>query len=223
MATVLIISPDEDLLQALAGRVASAGCLPLVSADLEEAQLVLAQAPVDAVCVDWEFEAEQLAELRAWLGPVGRRERAPVILLVSPVTALVPDLLPPFLEPDRDRVIAKPVVDNEFDLALGMALAAGGRFDPLALDADSLQLRAGPDAFVPLTPGEFHLLRYLMQHPGRVVPAAELAAALAAGRPAPDVAAVRARVRSLQAKLRRRGLEGIRLRAVGGRGYLFAP
>lgn len=220
MAYVLLLSPDEDLLQALAGRVADVGCAPLAARTLGEARLALAQVMPDVICVDWEFAADELAELRRWLGPVGRRNRGPVILMVSPVTALVPDRLPPFLEPDRDQVIAKPVEPDQFDQVLTAALAAGSSFGGrLSLDTISRELRAGPDVSVRLSPTEFRLLDYLMRRPGTVVPDSELLAASGQGSGSePERERVRQRVSRLRAKLRRHGLPDVWLRAIVGQG-----
>jgi len=219
MAYVLLLSPDEELLQTLSSRVADIGCAPLAARTLAEARLALAQVMPDVTCVDWEFGAAELAELRRWLGPVGRRDRGPVILMVSPSTALLPDRLPPFLEPDRDHVIAKPVEPDRFDEVLTAALAAGPSFGGrLTLEATSRELRAGPDLSVRLSPTEFRLLDYLMHRPGTVVPDTELLEVVLQGRgsSAPEQR-LRQRVSKLRAKLRRHGLSDVWLRAVVGR------
>lgn len=220
MPRVLILSPDQELLETLCERVASCGSTPFPVQTLEDARVVLGRATADVVCMDWDYEQSDRAEFRQWLGRVGRGDRSPVILMVSPLTALVPELLPPFLEPDRDHVIAKPVAADEFDDALTRALTSGTlRFGRFALDAQPL---APPASVAPeeLTPAESRLLECLLRRAGAVVSTGELMQVLGSeGDRESTEEALRDHMARLRARLRRQGEQAPRLRSVGGRGY----
>ncbi len=218
MPRVLILSPDEELLEALCERVAFCGSTPLPVQTLEDARTVLGRGTADVVCMDWDYKQDDLAELRQWLGRVGRGDRSPVILMVSPLAALVPELLPPFLEPDRDHVIAKPVETDAFDDALVHALASETlRFGRFALDARPLPLsrEAALDESASV---ESRLLDHLLRHAGTVVSSAELMGIMGtnAGAGEEDL---RRHISRLRQRLRQQGDSAPRLRTVAGRGY----
>ncbi len=217
MPRVLILSPDEELLETLSERVAFCGSTPLPAQTLEDARNALGRGTADVVCMDWDYEQDDLAELRQWLGRVGRGDRSPVILMVSPLTALVPELLPPFLEPDRDHVIAKPVEADTFDDALARALAAGTlRFGRFALDGRPFSLteaaREEPASV------ESRLLDHLLRHAGAVVSSAELMKVMGVNGGAGEED-LRRHLSRLRQRLRQQGESAPRLRTVAGRGY----
>lgn len=114
-----------------------------------------------------------------------------------------------------DRVLAVKINDQE---------AAGPRalqHGELTIDLPAFQARwqARP---IPLMPNEFRLLRYFVEHPGRVFTRAQLIAALGKQEPPVDERTVDVWIGRLRRALRSAGA-GNPLRTVRSLGYVFDP
>lgn len=103
-------------------------------------------------------------------------------------------------------------------------LDSGGSLRTLALGELTLDLAAFQARFrakpVPLMPNEFRLLRYLMEHPGRVFTRSQLISALGKQEPAVDERTVDVWIGRLRRALRNAGA-GDPLRTVRSLGYVL--
>lgn len=124
-----------------------------------------------------------------------------------------------------DDYLAKPFHVEEL-LARLQALTrrSAGRAEPLLragglrLDEDRQQLRLDDGSEVPLTGTEFRLLRYLMQHPGRILSKTRLTEHVYDQDFDRDSNLIEVYVRRLRDKIGREHIETRR-----GQGYVFQP
>jgi len=112
-----------------------------------------------------------------------------------------------------DRVLSSHVPDGE--QASGRRVALGD----LLIDVPAFQARWGGRA-IPLMPNEFRLLRYFVEHPGRVFTRGQLISALGKQEPEIDERTVDVWIGRLRRALKSAGA-GNPLRTVRSLGYVF--
>lgn len=169
---LLLVEDDPALAELLEFRFTAEGYLVTATADGDEALLLAAEAVPDLVVLDWMIEGTSGIEVCRRL----RRERAtahvPIVLLTA--RGAEDDRIRG-LDTGADDYVTKPFSPRELIARVNAIMrrirpALAGEtivVGDLSLDAGAHRAtRGGSD--VTLGPTEYRLLRYLMEHPGRV-------------------------------------------------------
>lgn len=104
-AQLLVVSPDNTLLQAV-GRCAEAiGHTAFLTRSLSQARRTLTRVAIDLICLDSILPNKELERFSRWLSTDHQRANARVLLLAPPSATKAPASLPPLLsaEARRDR------------------------------------------------------------------------------------------------------------------------
>lgn len=226
---LLVVSPDDAVLQAARRCVLSLGHGPLLARNLGQAQRTLTRLHIDLICLDSVLPAGELERFWRWFSADRGRSAPPVIFLAPPSVKLVPAALPSFFQPRRDGLVPKPLESRELAREVARLLAARPRsarpadlwrVGSLTLDGATHQLLFADSGALPLTPTEFRLLRYLMQRPGEFVSPEELLEQVWDYPPGTGGAeVVRSHVGNVRRKLRNMGEDPQLLRTIPYRGY----
>ena len=231
IAQLLVVSPDNPVLQAAQHCLISLGHAPVIARSLAQAQRTLSRVHIDLLFLDSILPTEEMEQFWRWLSAKQNKATLPVILLAPPSAQLVPAGLPSFFQPERDGLVPKPLNSKELASEVARILAAAPDLqeppDLLRVGQVTLgdrQLFLDDGSTLPLTPTESRLLRYLMQRPGTFVSPVELLEHVWGYRPGtagPEV--VRSHVSNLRRKLRT--LEEVPdfLRSIPYQGYGFIP
>ena len=169
---LLLVEDDPALAELLEFRFRAEGYRVSVTGDGDEALLRAAEEAPDLVVLDWMIEGTSGIEVCRRL----RRDKAtahvPIIMLTARGSE---DDRVRGLETGADDYLTKPFSPRELIARVaaimrrirpalaGEVLAVGD----LSLDASAHRVTRGGDA-VALGPTEFRLLRFFMEHPGRV-------------------------------------------------------
>jgi len=227
-AHALVASPDRTALRAADRCLTMLGHLPLLARTLPDAQRALSRAWVDLVCLDSLLPCDETEQFWRCIVADERRPAPALLFLAAPAARLAPGALPPFYQPERHGLVAKPIDSNELGREIARLLAARPRrrdaellhAGALALDCRSRQLLFADGGALAPTPTEFRLLRCLMERAGELVSADELVGAVwnyPAGTGGSEL--VRAHVSNLRRKLRSAGQDPQLLRTVPYQGY----
>jgi two-component system phosphate regulon response regulator PhoB len=171
-ARLLLVEDDPALAELLEFRFKGAGYTVTQTSDGDEALLLATESPPDLVILDWMIEGTSGIEVCRRL----RRDKATAHVPIIMLTARgAEDDRVRGLETGADDYVAKPFSPREL---LARAQAILRRIRPalagevlvvgdLTLDAVAHRVaRSGQP--LALGPTEFRLLRFLMEHPGRV-------------------------------------------------------
>ena len=215
---ILVVDDDPEIRKLIARYVESQGFRVLLAANCQELREQLATHQVDLIVLDVMLPdgsgLDACRDLRA------QRNNVPIILL----TALKEDVDRIIgLEIGADDYLGKPFHYEELLARLEALLRRStGRAAPelcvagLCLDEERQCVRRDDGAEVALTGTEFRLLRYMMNHPDRVLSKSRLTEHVYDGDHDRDSNVLEVYVRRLRDKLGRDLIETRR-----GQGYLF--
>ena len=218
MATVLIISSDQRVCDALRGGLAAHGHLVTDAASRDDGLRALHTLRADLVALDLAAPGLPVEEFCRWLQADPDRDRVPVLFLGPRAALEVDGALPSALRPGVDAYLGRPFDAEDLAETVAGLLTRNGdarrpqvpplRAGPLSLDPIGRFLRwSGPPADaqgreVRLTPVECRLLREFMEKPGLALTADELLVKVWSFYPGTGGGDVlRAHVRNLRRKL----------------------
>lgn len=203
--------------------------MPISARTLPQAKRSLVRSRIDLLCLDSVLPAPEVESFWRWVA-TATGDCAPQLLLLAPPSAkLMPASLPAFFRPERHGLVSKPLDGDEVTRALTRVLASDDRRkrEPallraglLTLDAANHELYFGSNSKVSLTPTEFRLVRYLIEHSGEFVGVNELLEEVWGY--APDTGGaevVRSHVNNVRRKIGAAGEDPQVLRNVPYRGY----
>ncbi len=188
---VLIVDDDPDIRELLAGYLSQHELQVSMAADGRQMRAVLAQSPVDVIVLDLMLPGEDGLSLFRGLREQPRYAHIPVLMLTArsdDVDRIIG------LELGADDYLGKPFVPRELMARLravlrrarmlppGMAHPDGARylaFGDWLLDTVERHLIARGGTVSPLQSAEYTLLRFLLDHPQRVVSRDHLLVAIA--------------------------------------------
>lgn len=230
MESVLVVSPDSTVLQAVQRCAVALGHTPILARSLAQAQRALTRVQVDLICLDTVFPCEGLERFWRWLDSDRQCATPRVVLLAPPSATVVQAALPSFFQAERDGLVSKPLASRELARVVAQVLAARPRereadllqVGSITLDGATRQLLFAGGGALPLTPTEWRLLRCLMQRPAEFVSPEELLEQVwgyPPGTGGPEV--VRAHVSNLRRKLNSIGEDPQVLRTIPYLGYGF--
>ena len=223
---ILVVDDDVALRDLVAGYLGANGFAVAGVGDGAAMREHLARAPVDLVVLDLMLPGDDgltlLRELRAAGGP-------PVVIISArgdEVDRVVG------LEVGADDYLAKPFGPRELLARVRAVLRRGGEaapaaheafcFGPYRLDLESRVLQ-GPAGEVPLTGGEFELLRLFASRPNHVLSRDHLVTLMKGYERGPFDRSVDVRVARLRRKIELDPEAPVYLRTIWGQGYLFSP
>jgi len=225
-ARLIVVSPDATLAQLVQESAAALGHNVISAKDLLEARRFLSRVDVDLICLDSILPVEEIDDLcRALSAESGR----PAFVFIAPPSAkVVPSALPVSFQPRRDGLVTKPLRGRDLEREIARVLSTFARpreadllrAGSVALDAVERKLLFASGGVLALTPTEYRLVRYLMEHVGEFVSPAELLEN-AWGYPKDTGGAevVRAHVSNVRRKLRAIGEDAQMLRNQPYQGY----
>ena len=239
MATILVISADRRVCDALRGALAARGHLVTDAASRDEGLRALHTLRVDLVALDLAAPGLPVDEFCRWLRADPDRVHVPTLLLGPRAALQVEGALPSALRPGVDGYLGRPLDTEGLAEAVAGLLSDGDgepaprrrflRVGPLSLDPVSRSLAwAGPPADrqgsrVRLTPIECRLLQEFMEKPGLAISTEELLARVWGFHPGTGGGEVlRAHVRNLRRKLRHLHRDAELLATVPRVGYRLA-
>ena len=218
--------PDATLAQALARD----GVRTLRLAGVEQALQAGRLACFDAVVLDATLAGAGvgtvLAELRGVL-------HCPVLLVAGPEADEIDEIVA--LELGADTFLVRPLAPRRLRAHLAALLRRQPQLAPTSEPAAAQPRYSGAGAWVldtmtsrllrgtrqvPLTELQSRLLLCFMQRPGRMVPRAELVAALPQGHNL-QARSVDVYIHRLRQRLREQAVEGLAVEVVRGRGYVL--
>lgn len=228
-AQVLVVSPDNAVLQLAQRCVVPIGHVPILARGLRQAQDRLTRTWADLICLDSVLPAREVERFWGWLRDA-KRQATPGLLVLAP-KRLTPAGLPGFFQHGRDGLVTKPVESAELTREVSRLLSGRPLEDParpsellqmgsLTLDCVTRELHVPGGGSLRLTPTEFRLVRYLMERPGEVVSPEELLQQVwghLPGTGGPEL--VRAHVSNLRRKLRESGESPSLVRTIPYQGY----
>jgi len=228
---ILIVDDDSGLRELLTDYLSREGYRVHAVANAEEMDGWLTKEHPDLLILDLMLPGEDGLSIARRMHAAGE---IPVIILSArgdEVDRIIG------LEVGADDYLAKPFNPRELLARIRAVLrrqggapvvrgsaAPGSRpaFGPFQLDLDAQRLvREGQE--VPLTAGEFNLLRIFVEHPNRVLDRDRLLDLLKGYEHSPFDRSVDVRVARLRAKIEEDSKAPKYIRTVWGQGYLFAP
>ena len=230
-AQLLVVSPDNTLLQAV-GRCAEAiGHTAFLTRSLSQARRTLTRVAIDLICLDSILPNKELERFSRWLSTDHQRANARVLLLAPPSATKAPASLPPFFQPKRDGIVQKPLEAQALEREVARLLADSPRpkrndgllrVDTVTLDATTHRLLFANGGSLTLTPTELRLLHCLMRRSGQYISPEELLEQVWGFPPGTGGReVVRAHMSNLRRKLRSIGEDPQLLRTIPYLGYGF--
>ena len=224
---ILIVDDDEALRELVVNYLETSGYALVKAGDGVEMRAQLQARMVDLIVLDLMLPGEDGLSLLKWL----REHRGPPVIIVSARGDEVDRVVG--LEMGADDYLAKPFGPREL---LARVRAVLRRSTEIVPTVDSNLLTFGPfqlhlnthvlntaQGEIPLTFGEFNLLRVLLEHANQVVSRDHLIGLLKGYERSPFDRSIDVRVTRLRRKIEPRPEAPIYLRTVWGEGYLFTP
>lgn len=176
MQTILVVDDDTKLLEMLRRTLAYDGYHVLVAEDGRSAMDLVASERPDAMILDWMLPEVDGPEVARRLREAG--EEIPILMLTA--RDAVDDRVDG-LDSGTDDYLVKPFAPEELKARLRALMRRGEAENPerplqyqdLYLDPRTRECRRGEREFR-LTPTEFRLLKYFLQHPRRVLTRSQL-------------------------------------------------
>ena len=171
-ARILLVEDDAALAELIAWHLEREGYDVQRTADGEEALLLAAEGPPDLVLLDWMIEGVPGIEVCRRLRRGAETARVPIIMLTA--RGEEEDRIRG-LRTGADDYVTKPFSPRELVARVAAVLrrsrpaVSGERLEYAGIEMDLIGHRVRRNgAVVPVGPTEYRLLRYLMEHPGRV-------------------------------------------------------
>jgi two-component system phosphate regulon response regulator OmpR len=225
---ILVVDDDVALRELITSYLNASGYQVEGVGDGVAFRASMARQGVDLVVLDLMLPGEDGLSLLKWL----RTEGGPPVIIVSARGEEVDRVVG--LEVGADDYLAKPFGPRELLARVRAVLRRGGGnapapqetgalvFSPFRLDvATHVLLREGSE--IPLTSGEFTLLRIFLEHPNQVLTRDHLITLVKGYERAPFDRSVDVRVTRLRRKIEPNPEAPIYLRTIWGEGYLFSP
>lgn len=224
---ILIVDDDTELRELVTDYLNSSGFQAEGVGDGEALRTALNMRGVDLVILDLMMPGEDGLSLLRWL----REHHGPPVIVVSARGDEVDRVVG--LELGADDYLAKPFGPRELLARVRAVLRRSGvpdasannqvlAFGPFRLHLNNHTLTRDA-AEIPLTFGEFNLLRVLMEHANQVLSRDHLMSLLKGYERSPFDRSIDVRVTRLRRKIEARPEAPIYLRTVWGEGYLFTP
>ncbi|MSO80854.1 MAG: phosphate regulon transcriptional regulatory protein PhoB [Alphaproteobacteria bacterium] len=169
---VLIVEDEPSLVELLSYNLERAGFAVAVARDGDEALLAVREKRPDVVLLDWMLPYVSGIEICRRMRRDSETRGVPVIMLTA--RGEEGDRVRG-LDAGADDYITKPFSPGELVARVRAVLRRsrpsfdeeGLRYADIIMDLAARRVTRG-DAMVPLGPTEFRLLRFFMEHPGRV-------------------------------------------------------
>ncbi|MDP2828406.1 MAG: response regulator [Sulfuricellaceae bacterium] len=229
---ILIVDDDPGLLELLEEYLSGNGYSVSCAANGMELEQRLAEKNADLLLLDLMLPGEDGLSLARKLRAGGAR--LPIIMLSArgeDIDRIVG------LEVGADDYLAKPFNPRELLARIRAVLrrtgedqattteapaAAGSGFGPFHLDIDSRRLTR-ENREIPLTSGDFNLLRLFVEHPNRVLSRDMLMEWIKGYDRDPFDRSIDVRVTRLRRKIEADPAAPVYIRTVRGEGYMFTP
>lgn len=224
----ILIVDDDIALRDLVVNYLSANGYPVeVAGDGTGMRAVLGKYTVDLVVLDLMLPGEDGLSLLRWL----REHHGPPVIIVSARGDEVDRVVG--LEMGADDYLAKPFGPRELLARVRAVLRRSSEtntptdtqaltFGPFSLHLNTHVLNRG-GIEIPLTFGEFNLLRVLLEHANQILSRDHLISLLKGYERSPFDRSIDVRVTRLRRKIEPKPDSPIFLRTVWGEGYLFTP
>lgn len=225
---ILVVDDDAALRELVTTYLAASGYRVEGVGDGPAMRARLARQGVDLVVLDLMLPGEDGLSLLKWL----RSSSGPPVIIISARGEEVDRVVG--LEVGADDYLAKPFGPRELLARVRAVLRRGGpgaalpgaagalAFGPFRLDlVRHVLLHAGRE--IPLTAGEFTLLRIFLEHPDQVLTRDQLITLVKGYERAPFDRSVDVRVTRLRRKIEPQPDAPVYLRTIWGEGYLFSP
>lgn len=227
---LLVVDDDPGVLDVLRRYFAGQGFAVSTAANGAGMRDTLASRQVDLVLLDLSLPGEDGFELTRKL----RKNWNGALIIITGRGEAVDRVVG--LELGADDYVTKPFDLRELLARVrsvlrrsasvpNPAVASGGtifHFAGFSLDAGSHSLRTGDGAAVPLTTGEFELLRVLIEQPNRVLSRDDLMEQIHGRTAGPFDRAIDVQIGRLRRKLETDPANPELIKSVRGAGYLFA-
>lgn len=224
---ILIVDDDSALRELVTDYLSMSGFLVHAAGDGQAMRSVLHEYKVDLVVMDLMLPGEDGLSLLRWL----REQHGPPVIIVSARGDEVDRVVG--LEMGADDYLAKPFGPRELLARIRAVMRRSGEaeagaeehvlaFGPFRLHLNRhVMQRDGTE--VPLTFGEFNLLRVFLEHANQVLSRDHLISLLKGYERSPYDRSIDVRVTRLRRKIEPKPDSPIYLRTVWGEGYLFTP
>jgi len=225
---ILIVDDDPDLRELMADYLKNSGYEVSVSGDGNEMRMALEEQAIDLLTLDLMLPGEDGLSLLRWI----REQNGPPVIIVSARGDETDRIVG--LEMGADDYLAKPFSPRELLARVGAVLRRSKSieptpqpdvstlgFGPFQLHLDNHTLTSSTDE-VPLTAGEYNLLRVFLEHPNKVLTRDLLISLLKGYERSPYDRSIDIRVTRLRRKIEPQADKPIYLRTIWGEGYLFA-
>jgi len=225
---ILIVDDDPDLCELMADYLKNSGYEVSVAGDGHEMRIALAEQAIDLLTLDLMLPGEDGLSLLRWI----REQNGPAVIIVSARGDETDRIVG--LEMGADDYLAKPFSPRELLARVGAVLRRSKSteptpqpdtstldFGPFRLHLDNHSLTCESDE-VPLTAGEYNLLRVFLEHPNKVLTRDLLISLLKGYERSPYDRSIDIRVTRLRRKIEPQADKPTYLRTIWGEGYLFA-
>ena len=224
---ILIVDDDIALRDLVVDYLSASGYFVEVAGDGTGMRAVLAMHSVDLVVLDFMLPGEDGLSLLRWLC----EHHGPPVIIVSARGDEVDRVVG--LELGADDYLAKPFGPRELLARVRAVLRRSGETnvetDPQVLSFGPFSLHFNTHVLnrdgieIPLTFGEFNLLRVLLEHANQILSRDHLISLLKGYERSPFDRSIDVRVTRLRRKIESKPDSPIYLRTVWGEGYLFTP
>jgi two-component system phosphate regulon response regulator OmpR len=224
---ILVVDDDVALRELVTSYLGASGYQVEGVGDGVAFRASMARHGADLVVLDLMLPGEDGLSLLKWL----RAEGGPPVIIASARGEEVDRVVG--LEVGADDYLAKPFGPRELLARVRAVLRRGSSraeakegdalaFGPFRLDpASHVLTREGSE--IPLTSGEFTLLRIFLEHPNQVLTRDHLITLVKGYERAPFDRSVDVRVTRLRRKIEPNPEAPVYLRTIWGEGYLFSP
>lgn len=226
---ILVVDDDLALRELITSYLSASGYQVEGVGDGAAFRASMAQHGADLVVLDLMLPGEDGLSLLKWL----RTDGGPPVIIISARGEEVDRVVG--LEVGADDYLAKPFGPRELLARVRAVLRRGGggnasapkESEALAFGAFRLDVASHvllhEDSEIPLTSGEFTLLRIFLEHPNQVLTRDHLITLVKGYERAPFDRSVDVRVTRLRRKIEPNPEAPIYLRTIWGEGYLFSP
>ena len=224
---ILIVDDDPGLRELVADYLSASGYQIAAVGEGAGMRDMLAEHAIDLLILDLMLPGEDGLSLLRWI----REHNGPPVIIVSARGDEVDRVVG--LEMGADDYLAKPFAPRELLARVRAVLRRSGNdeaapdhsvlvFGPFRLHLNNHTLTRD-DEEIPLTAGEYNLLRVLLEHSNQVLSRDHLISLLKGYERSPFDRSIDIRVTRLRRKIEQHSDKPVYLRTVWGEGYLFAP